>query len=115
MGNRVTGVTPDDIRAWINDDPKRTAVEAAVHFDVSVGTISMATNHRIGDTERAVYDSLVDLLDAYGWPPSNREIAKHVGRGISQVNLALTKLAYDGYIIKGTGARMLRLTDKVLK
>jgi DNA-binding MarR family transcriptional regulator len=112
MSYRHTGVTPDDIRVWLGKQPNRTQADAMAHFDVSLATVQNATNHRIGQTERDVYAAIGKLIAKHGWAPSTREIAKATGRGPAHVHHAIAKLAYAGYIVKGNGPRMLRLTNK---
>lgn len=114
MAYRRTGVTPAEIREWLAE-PGRTQVDAAAHFDVSINTIQSATNHRIGDTERETHAAIVDLIAEHGWPPSIRELSTVTQRGLQSTHLALAKLAHEGYIVKGPGPRMIRLTDKELE
>lgn len=111
MAYRHTGVTPEQIREWLAE-PGRTQVDAAAHFDVSINTIQLATNHRIGDTERATRAAIAELIAEHGWAPSVRELATATGRSIQSTHLGLAKLAHEGYIVKGPGPRMIRLTNK---
>lgn len=56
----------------------------------------------------AVYEFLLEFMDAETWAPSLDEIAQATGLGKTTVKFHLRNLARDGIIERGPGNRQIR-------
>lgn len=50
-------------------------------------------------------------MEERGYPPSQRELAKVCGWSLGKVNAELESLVEQGLIVKGPGARAIRIVE----
>ena len=50
-------------------------------------------------------------MEERGYPPSQRELARLCGWSLGKVNDQLNRLVEEGRIVKGPGARTLRIVE----
>jgi transposase len=67
------------------------------------------------ERKQAIMTYLTGYMSAYGWPPSQREIAEAVGASLNAVNIDLEILKEQGLIEMGPQARQIRIVGTVMK
>ena len=66
--------------------------------------------------EPDLYQFIVEHVEQHGYPPSVRDCAKYIGRGLSATQRRLERLKADGLIKVTPGvARSMVLTESVMK
>lgn len=56
-------------------------------------------------------DAIRTSMEERGYPPSQRELAQLCGWSLGKVNDQLNRLVEEGLIVKGPGARTLRIVE----
>jgi len=101
---------------WDAVDWSKTDTEIAREMMITPKAVE---DHRLVRTGRAATKSLIDVVDAVrhltkekGYPPSQREIAAHLGRTPFSIGQAVARLREMGYVTGPPNtARSLCLAD----
>lgn len=59
----------------------------------------------------AILEAIRTSMTERGYPPSQRELARTFGWSLGKVNDQLNRLVEEGRIVKGPGARTIRIIE----